>query len=99
MGMTFVRVFEFDDDEWRGRAACRDSDPDLFFPVGSSGTAVEEIQAAKAVCGTCTVRPQCLAFALESNQEAGVWGGLDEEERRRLRRNRGPRPRPALVPR
>ena len=71
---------------WQEGAACRDSDPDLFFPVGTKGAAVEEIEAAKAVCATCPVSEHCLAYALETNQETGVWGGTSEEERRRLRR-------------
>ncbi len=86
-----------DDYGWRDRAECQDSDPDLFFPVGSSGQAAEEIRAAKAVCRICAVREQCLAFALETNQEAGVWGGASEEERRWLRRKRATRRQPALV--
>ena len=60
--------------------------PDLFFPVGNTGPAVEEIQAAKAVCQGCQVQDACLQFALETNQEAGIWGGSTEDERRRLRR-------------
>ena len=75
-----------DNGEWRDRAACRDSDPSLFFPPGATGIAVEEIASAKAVCGSCAVRAPCLQFALETNQQTGVWGGTSEEERRRLRR-------------
>ncbi|MGH9224375.1 MAG: WhiB family transcriptional regulator [Acidimicrobiales bacterium] len=86
MVVTFARVFDWDDSRWRDRAACRGSDPDLFFPIGSTGVAVEELRAAKALCATCPVREQCLAFALATNQEAGVWGGASEDERRRLRR-------------
>ena len=97
MVMAFSRIFDWDDSAWRDRAGCRDSDPDLFFPVGSTGAAVEEIRAAKAVCGKCAVREQCLAFALETNQEAGIWGGTSEEERRTLRRSALASRRPALV--
>lgn len=60
--------------------------PALFFPAGSTGVAIEEIQAAKAVCETCHVRDACLQYALETNQESGIWGGTAEDERRRLRR-------------
>jgi WhiB family redox-sensing transcriptional regulator len=74
------------DDEWRRQASCRDTDPALFFPVGSSGTALAEIDAAKAVCARCGVREACLDFAMQTNQEAGIWGGMSEDERRRLRR-------------
>lgn len=72
--------------DWRDLAACRDSDPTLFFPVGSTGPAVEQIQAAKEICGACAAREDCLQYALETNQEAGVWGGYAEDERRRLRK-------------
>src|SRR5258708_883579 len=73
-------------DEWRGEAACAHIEPDLFFPVGVTGPAVPQIAAAKAVCEHCTVRSQCLEFAITTNQEYGVWGGTSEEERRVLRR-------------
>ena len=72
--------------DWRALAACRDTAPDLFFPVGSTGLAVEQIDAAKAVCDQCPVKEPCLQFALETNQDSGIWGGTSEEERRRLRR-------------
>ena len=75
-------------DRWREAAACRASDPELFFPVGSTGPVLEEIDAAKAVCHDCPVRHPCLQFALETNQDTGIWGGTTEEERRRLRRSR-----------
>ena len=71
---------------WRERAECLGSDPDMFFPVGSTGAVLAEIQAAKAVCESCPVVEECLVYAFETNQEAGVWGGTTEEERRRLRR-------------
>jgi WhiB family redox-sensing transcriptional regulator len=72
--------------DWRDTAACRDSEPNLFFPIGSTGPAVDQIEAAKAICAECLVRDECLAYALETNQEAGVWGGYAEDERRRLRK-------------
>ena len=74
------------DDEWRAQAACSSVDPDLFFPVGVTGPAVDQIAAAKAVCETCRVQKFCLDFAITTNQEYGVWGGTSEEERRVLRR-------------
>jgi len=72
--------------EWRQMSACRDSEPSLFFPVGTTGPALDDIAAAKAICAQCSVREECLQYALESNQEAGVWGGYAEDERRRLRK-------------
>ena len=86
MTLTWTRTIEWDLDDWRSRSACRDTDPDLFFPVGTTGLALEQIAAAKAVCATCEVRAACLEFALATNQESGVWGGTSEEERRKLRK-------------
>lgn len=84
-------------DRWRDRAACRSTDPELFFPVGSTGPVLEEIEAAKKVCASCPVREPCLQFALESNQDTGIWGGTTEEERRRIRRARRALRPPAVV--
>src|SRR3954467_6840980 len=86
MALTWDRTHEWDGGKWRTRAACRDSDPELFFPIGSTGTALEQIRAAKEVCARCSMRKPCLHFPRATNQEAGVWGGLSEDERRRLRR-------------
>jgi WhiB family transcriptional regulator, redox-sensing transcriptional regulator len=72
--------------DWRHRARCRDVDPELFFPVGTTGPAEAQVQSAKAICTLCTVREECLQWALDTAQDAGVWGGLSEEERRAMRR-------------
>lgn len=72
--------------DWRDGAACRDTNPDLFFPVGTTGNAVDQIEAAKAVCRRCSVQAPCLEFALSTNQDSGVWGGTSEDERRMLRK-------------
>ena len=72
--------------DWRDVAACRDTDPDLFFPVGTTGNAAQQIRAAKAVCDLCPAKEPCLQFAIENNQDSGVWGGTAEDERRVLRR-------------
>jgi len=72
--------------DWRELAACRNSDPDTFFPVGTTGPAIDMIGKATAICGTCSVAEECLLYALETNQEAGVWGGLAEDDRRRYRK-------------
>jgi WhiB family transcriptional regulator, redox-sensing transcriptional regulator len=74
--------------DWLNRAACLDEDPELFFPVGTTGPAVGQLARAKAVCGACGVRGQCLDWALSTAQDAGVWGGLSEDERRAIRRAR-----------
>ena len=73
-------------DEWRDLSACRDTDPDLFFPVGTTGPAIEQIENAKAVCRVCDVQKTCLEYALVTNQDSGIWGGTSEEERRQLRK-------------
>ena len=75
--------------QWQDDAACLNAqDPETFFPSGTTGDAVYQIRAAKAVCATCPVRSLCLEFALSSRQDFGVWGGLTEDERRSLRRSR-----------
>ncbi|KUH40005.1 MULTISPECIES: WhiB family transcriptional regulator [Streptomyces] len=73
-------------ENWRQAAACRHEDPDLFFPVGTSGPAVMQAEEAKKICGRCPVREQCLQWAVETGQDFGVWGGANEDERRTLRR-------------
>lgn len=73
-------------DDWRHQAACRTEDPELFFPVGTSGPALLRIAEAKTVCRHCPVVTDCLTWALESGQDAGVWGGMSEDERRALKR-------------
>ena len=72
--------------DWRHRAACRDVDPELFFPIGNTGPALMQIEEAKQVCRSCPVSDPCLKWAIESGQDAGVWGGLSEDERRALKR-------------
>ena len=86
MALTWVRTHEWDIAAWRARSACRDSDPDVFFPIGSAGRALEQIETARRICAACTVSDECLEFALATNQEAGIWGGTTEEERRKLRK-------------
>lgn len=70
-------------ESWRESAACRGVDANVFFPAddGDAG-------AAKAICATCPVRQACLEYAIVTRQADGVWGGLTEVERRRLRRRR-----------
>ena len=83
--------------DWRHDAACRDEDPELFFPIGTTGPAFDQTEAAKAVCRRCSVTDACLAWAMETGQDAGVWGGLSEDERRSLkRRNARARARAAV---
>jgi WhiB family redox-sensing transcriptional regulator len=75
--------------DWWQLAACRETDPELFFPVTARGPGAMEIAQAKAVCATCEVRRQCLQYALATHQVDGVWGGTTEDERRlHVRRER-----------
>ncbi|MET8246619.1 WhiB family transcriptional regulator [Streptomyces sp. NPDC005202] len=67
--------------EWLRSAACVGEDPELFFPVGTTGPALRDVAAAKRICARCPVLSQCLTFALSSGQTSGVWGGTCEEER------------------
>ena len=99
MVTRFSNATEHDDFRWRDRAACRNLEPDVFFPIGVTGVAIEEIRAAKAVCAGCAVRVECLRFALATNQDAGVWGGASEDERRRMRSARTSAHRRGLVTR
>jgi WhiB family redox-sensing transcriptional regulator len=71
---------------WMLRGACRQVDPELFFPVAAAtGPAARQAEAAKAVCGPCAVRANCLSYALEAMPE-GIWGGTTLEERLAARR-------------
>jgi WhiB family redox-sensing transcriptional regulator len=72
--------------DWRDDAACLHANPDLFFPVGTAGPALRQVDRAKRICGTCPVRTPCLAWALDQGILSGVWGGTTEEERRAIRR-------------
>jgi WhiB family redox-sensing transcriptional regulator len=82
---------------WRQHAICRDTDPDLFFPIGTTGQALVQIDRAREVCNQCPVKVDCLEFALETNQDSGIWGGASEEERRMIRRQAVARQKAAAV--
>lgn len=73
----------FPESDWSEQAACRAHDSALFFPVSEEG---EQVRAAKAVCAGCPVREECLAYAIETRQPYGIWGGQTPKERRRIRR-------------
>lgn len=70
---------------WRQYARCLGADPDVFYPPAESEEAALE---AKKICATCPVREACLEHAIRFREKQGVWGGLDERERRRLIRQR-----------
>jgi len=70
---------------WMSRGACQEADPELFFPIAAvTGPAARQVAAAKAVCGLCVVRVNCLSYALKAMPE-GIWGGTTLEERRAAR--------------
>jgi WhiB family transcriptional regulator, redox-sensing transcriptional regulator len=70
---------------WREDIACRDADPDLFFPIGTTGAALGQMKEAKRICRACPVQIQCLAWALGKGVADGVWGGTTPDERRVIR--------------
>ncbi len=72
-----------DVESWQMFANCLGVDPDLFFPERGAST-----KEAKAVCQGCVVREDCLEYALQNGEKFGIWGGLSERERRRIRRQR-----------
>ena len=71
------------DEAWRREAACVGAPNELFFPAGEDP---QLATAAKEICSSCNVQEDCLQYALSTNQTEGVWGGLDANERRRMRR-------------
>ena len=74
---------EWDKDGWRDRANCKGINANLFFP--ERGDNHHDINAAKRVCKSCEVREQCLEYALAAGEKIGIWGGMSERERRRIR--------------
>ncbi|GAB2911907.1 hypothetical protein GCM10027047_07620 [Rhodococcus aerolatus] len=79
--LTFDQVFEAVEDDWQERALCSQTDPEAFFPEKGGST-----REAKRICTGCEVRDECLEYALAHDERFGIWGGLSERERRRLKR-------------
>jgi WhiB family transcriptional regulator, redox-sensing transcriptional regulator len=73
-----------DQDQWQERALCAQTDPEAFFPEKGGST-----REAKRICMGCEVRDECLDYALAHDERFGIWGGLSERERRRLKRGIG----------
>lgn len=71
-------------EDWKDSAACIDEPDELFFPIGETGPYAVQAEQAKAVCRRCPVQVECLRTAL-TNNEAGVWGGMTDRERRNLK--------------
>ncbi|NBO45627.1 MAG: WhiB family transcriptional regulator [Actinobacteria bacterium] len=67
--------------QWQSEALCAQTDPEAFFPEKGGST-----REAKRVCSACSVRVECLEYALATDERFGIWGGLSERERRRLKK-------------
>lgn len=80
--MAFVLDAEADELAWQEQALCAQTDPESFFPEKGGST-----REAKRICVRCEVRSECLTYALENDERFGIWGGLSERERRRLKRH------------
>jgi WhiB family redox-sensing transcriptional regulator len=78
-----LEILASDQLAWQDLANCRGADPDLFFPERGAST-----RTAKSICRECAVRAECLEFAIVSSEKFGIWGGLSERERRKIRRER-----------
>jgi WhiB family redox-sensing transcriptional regulator len=73
-------------ENWRAAGACLSADPDLFFPISTTGLAEQQIARAKVICAGCEVRKVCLDFAMSHDQVYGIWGGTTPDDRQRARR-------------
>jgi WhiB family redox-sensing transcriptional regulator len=85
LGVPGVRQAATDDDgalAWQSDALCAQTDPEAFFPEKGGST-----RDAKRICSSCEVRAQCLEYALQNDERFGIWGGLSERERRKLRKH------------
>ncbi len=78
---SFLDEPAIDDEQWQERALCAQTDPEAFFPEKGGST-----REAKRICLGCEVKDACLDYALANDERFGIWGGLSERERRRLKR-------------
>jgi WhiB family transcriptional regulator, redox-sensing transcriptional regulator len=78
---NFDAMFDTIEEQWQERALCAQTDPEAFFPEKGGST-----REAKRICMGCEVRDECLEYALANDERFGIWGGLSERERRRLKR-------------
>ena len=76
-----IPLLEIEEASWQEQALCAQTDPEAFFPEKGGST-----REAKRVCGSCDVRVDCLEYALANDERFGIWGGLSERERRRLKK-------------
>lgn len=77
----FDDLFDNVEEQWQERALCAQTDPEAFFPEKGGST-----REAKRICSGCEVKAECLEYALGNDERFGIWGGLSERERRRLKR-------------
>ncbi|GGD72018.1 hypothetical protein GCM10007269_13970 [Microbacterium murale] len=87
LGVPGVRRAEPDEEStlsWQTDALCSQTDPEAFFPEKGGST-----RDAKRICSSCDVRGECLEYALNNDERFGIWGGLSERERRKLKRSAG----------
>jgi len=80
---SLIDALAVDDLAWQDYSNCRGADADLFFPERGAST-----RKAKAICNACQVKAECLEFAIIQSEKFGIWGGLSERERRRIRKER-----------
>lgn len=80
----FDLLFDAIEQDWQEQALCAQTDPEAFFPEKGGST-----REAKRICRACGVRDECLEYALEHDERFGIWGGLSERERRRLKKRLG----------
>ncbi|MFB9837578.1 WhiB family transcriptional regulator [Actinoallomurus acaciae] len=73
---------------WMTEGACRDEDPELFFPISASEAGTDQIDRARAICDGCHVQAECLRYALTNRIKHGIWGGRTEQQRQSLIRAR-----------
>ena len=88
LGVPGVRRSVVDEDDalaWQADSLCAQTDPEAFFPEKGGST-----RDAKRICASCEVRAECLEYALENDERFGIWGGLSERERRKLRKGARP---------
>jgi WhiB family redox-sensing transcriptional regulator len=81
LAQVVVSPDDVDELGWQDQALCAQTDPEAFFPEKGGST-----REAKRVCRSCEVRAECLEYALEHDERFGIWGGMSERERRRLKR-------------
>lgn len=98
-GRVIVKPLSVDESDptWRDRAACLGMDPEDWFPVSEleSGSVLAHVEQVKGICRSCPVIESCLSWALDTQQQFGIWGGMTAKERTSLKRSLARKPRGA----